>query len=95
MPLDDALRVHDISLGGFAVDTPIGFTPGAEHQFEFTMPDGTLIVLSATVVHCMRINRPDDEPLYFGGFAFNRVRVEDRKAIEELVSAIANVGSRS
>ena len=73
MPLDDAFRVHDISLGGFAVESPLGFMPGSEHQFEFTLPGGRQTVLSATAVHCLRINRPDDEPVYFAGFAFNRV----------------------
>jgi hypothetical protein len=89
MPLDDPMRVHDISQGGFAVETPMGFIPGSEHQFEFTMPDGTLIVLWATAVHCMRVNRPDDAPLYFGGFAFNRVQAGDRKVIESFVNAVA------
>jgi c-di-GMP-binding flagellar brake protein YcgR len=91
MPLDDAFRVHDISLGGFAVESPLGFMPGSEHQFEFTMPDGRQTVLWATAVHCMRINRTDDEPLYFAGFAFNRLRKGAQQGIENLVNAIAAV----
>lgn len=95
MPLDDGFRVHDISLGGFAVESALGFMPGSEHQFEFTMPDGRQSVLQATVVHCMRINRPDDEPVYFAGFAFNRLRRESQQAIESLVNAIAAVSHGS
>ena len=95
MPLDDAFRVHDISLGGFAVEAPLGFMPGSEHQFEFTMPDGRQEVLWATTVHCMRINRLDDAPVYFAGFAFNRLRKEAQQGIETLVNAVAGVGNRS
>jgi hypothetical protein len=95
MPLDDAFRVHDVSLGGFAVESALGFMTGSEHQFEFTMPDGRQSVLWATAVHCMRINRPDDEPIYFAGFAFNRLRKEAQQDIESLVNAIVAVSPGS
>ena len=95
MPLDDAFRVHDISLGGFAVESPLGFMPGSEHEFEFSMPGGRQAVLSATAIHCMRINRVDDEPVYFAGFAFNRMRKDAQQEIEHLVNAIAAVSHGS
>jgi c-di-GMP-binding flagellar brake protein YcgR len=88
VPLEDEFRVHDISLGGFAVESPIGFTPGTEHQFEFTMTDGRQAVLRATSVHCLRINLGDQSPTYFAGFAFERIHAEDLQAIEELVNAL-------
>jgi c-di-GMP-binding flagellar brake protein YcgR len=95
MPLDDGFRVHDISLGGFAVESPLGFMPGSDHQFEFTMPDGRQTILWATAIHCLRINRPDDEPVYFAGFAFDRVRKDAQHSIENLVNAIAAVSQGS
>lgn len=91
MPLDDGLRVQDISLGGFAVETPLGFMPGSEHAFEFTTTDGQQAVLRATNVHCMRINRRDGHAVYFAGFAFDRLRAEDRQAIDDLVNAVGSV----
>jgi c-di-GMP-binding flagellar brake protein YcgR len=90
MPIEDEFRVHDISLGGFAVESPIGFVPGTDHQFEFTMIDGRQAVLHATNVHCLRINRGDQSPTYFAGFAFERVHAEDRQAIEDFVNAVTN-----
>ena len=92
MPLADDFRVHDISMGGFSLEAALGFMPGTDHQFEFTMPDGRQIVLPATNVHCLRINRGAAEPpIYFAGFSFDRFQAQDRQAIEELVNAIAAV----
>jgi c-di-GMP-binding flagellar brake protein YcgR len=89
MPLQEHTTVYDISLGGFALQSPVGFEPGADHQFEFTTPDGRQAMLHATSVHCMRINRPDSPALYFAGFAFDRTRAEDRRAIAMLVASLS------
>ena len=91
MPLADDFLVHDISVGGFALEAALGFMPGTDHQFEFTMPDGRQVVLPATNVHCLRINRGDEPPIYFAGFSFDRFQAQNRQAIEELVNTTAAV----
>jgi c-di-GMP-binding flagellar brake protein YcgR len=88
MPLQEQTTVYDVSLGGFALQSAIGFERGAEHQFEFTMSDGQQAVLRATSVHCMRINRLDSDVLYFAGFAFDRTHAADRSAIDMLVASL-------
>ena len=88
MSLEEHTIVYDISLGGFALQSPVGFEPGSGHQFEFTTPDGQQAVLQATSIHCMRINRPDSDALYFAGFAFDRTRAADRRAIDMLVASL-------
>jgi c-di-GMP-binding flagellar brake protein YcgR len=86
-PLDDVLVVHDISLGGFAVESPLGFMAGSDHRFEFALPTGERLRLSATDVHCVRLNVAGSSPHYFAGFAFDRVRGKDQRAIRDFVGA--------
>lgn len=86
-PLDDVLVVHDISLGGFAVESPLGFMTGSDHQFEFTLPTGKRVRLTAIDVHCVRLNVAGSAPHYFAGFAFDRVRLKDQRVIRDFMEA--------
>ena len=86
-PLDDVLVVHDISLGGFAVESPMGFMTGSDHQFEFMLPTGERLRLTATDVHCVRLDVAGSAPHYFAGFAFDRVGVKNQRAIKDFVDA--------
>jgi hypothetical protein len=83
----EAFELRDISLGGFAIDTPVFFRPGEEQPFEFRLPDGRVVTVRATTAHCLRVTRPNEPDRYVAGFAFV-VTQADEPVIEDLVNCI-------
>jgi hypothetical protein len=43
--------------------------------------------LTATDVHCVRLNVAGSAPYYFAGFAFDRVRLKDQRVIRDFMEA--------
>jgi hypothetical protein len=63
-------RVLDVNISGFGLLTARQFVIGSTHRFRFTLPDGVLALLSATVVHCDRRPTRDGSDLFLAGFRF-------------------------
>jgi hypothetical protein len=57
-----------MSADGFAVESPVEFTPNAEYQFQFSW-DHPQSVVRAVDVHCLRVVT-EGKPWYVAGFYF-------------------------
>jgi hypothetical protein len=51
-PLLRILSLHDLSLGGFAIETDSEVLPGLEKTFEFDSVTGLTTIARAVAVHC-------------------------------------------
>ena len=79
--VDLTVRVREIGLGGFSVESPCGFPVDAEHDFRLRLSSGGAVTVRARAVHTYR--RPDggDAP-YITGFLF--VQTPNREATEAI-----------
>ena len=69
----------------------MAFPPGTRHTFRFTKPDGSDVVLDATVVHCRLASAgTDGQVTFITGFEFISDETSDG-AIEGLIDTIASV----
>lgn len=63
--------VHDLSDGGFLIESTEAFPVDAFHEFRIAAPDGAWnTVLTAKSVHCRQRADVKDPPSYLTGFAF-------------------------
>jgi PilZ domain-containing protein len=91
------VRLLDISLGGFRIETSIVFPLGAVHEFRFTLADGTTIELRARVLHCGIHTSPRGVLRYSAGLEFasgpaNVAQPDVLRLIEEIrSSAVLNL----
>ena len=86
VPMQIPLVLQDISLGGFAVEGAIGFSPGAVHWFELTATVGWAMV-KAICVHCVHAD-PLYGDVYFAGFEFDQKDEKEQRAVAALVSKV-------
>lgn len=68
--LDVPVKIREIGLGGFSIETPMKFPIGAVHEFRLTHVDGETVNLCGRVVHSGERERSTDPGLYITGFAF-------------------------
>jgi hypothetical protein len=68
--MDVLVILRDISVGGFAIESPQMFQPGVEHTIELTAPTGKQLVASATVRQCVRQVDSEDTLPYMASFIF-------------------------
>ncbi len=66
------VRIIDLSLGGFLIESPIAFEPGiVEHDFRLVSLGGRRATcIRAKCVHCARSTTSEEVPTYTCGFAF-------------------------
>jgi hypothetical protein len=94
LPLGEPLVIHDLSSGGFAVDTPFEFLTSTQHNFAFWLTGGHLIRLNARTTHCERISDAGAEALYRAGFSFLPVHAIDDVLIAVLADAARSLFRR-
>lgn len=86
--LDMPVRVLDISLGGFAVESPIPFPTGSEQTFLFSTGDGR-----ETLVRCqcrnVRTTEVDGATISVAGFEFLPQPEENLQVVAETVRRAA------
>jgi hypothetical protein len=68
--VDVLVILRDISAGGFAIESPQMFPPGAEHTVELTAPTGKQFVATAIVRQCVRQIDSEDVLPYLASFVF-------------------------
>ena len=80
--------VRDISLGGFALETPTSLTLGTEHRVRFVTPDNWSVTLAARVANCR--DAAAAGPLFVAGFAFveDAAEAASRSRIKDLLSSL-------
>jgi hypothetical protein len=93
-PRHEAFEVRNISLGGFAIESPWLFQSGEEHELEFTLRDGRQVTIRARAIHSVAADPPADPPRFQTGFSFVRTAA-DEPIIAELVNSILEASASS
>ena len=68
--MDVIVVLRDISVGGFAIESPQTFQESVEHTVELTAPTGHQFVATARVRRCVRQLDSEDLLPYLASFAF-------------------------
>jgi len=64
------VKVLDIGVSGFGIESSLKFDKGSTHNFRLTLADGTSTVIPATVVHSEKRVTRDGSDLYLTGLRF-------------------------
>jgi hypothetical protein len=89
---DLPVRVRDIGLGGFSVETVEPLAPGVEHRVRFVSQDDWSTVLAARCANSRPSCQEDGSPIYVAGFAFSgEDRPETRRTIQILIEKVISV----
>ncbi len=81
------LILHDLGFGGFAVESPIAFTPGTRHDFRFITEGDTLVAVTAETVYCRPSAMQDGMAYHLSGFRFVQTTEDGERAIAVLIDA--------
>lgn len=91
MPADLPVRVRDVGLGGFSVETVEPLEAGDVHAVRFTAIDDWTAVLPAQILHCHPSVAADGSPRYVTGFAFVTEQLRDTATIiRDLVTKVTS-----
>jgi hypothetical protein len=86
------VRVRDVGLGGFAIETVEPLPIGAAHHVRFTTPDDWSAVLSAIAVNSRPSCGADGSPRYVTGFAFTPAQNgQTERLIQRLIEKVTAV----
>lgn len=86
------VRVRDIGLGGFSIETMTPLEPGGEHLIRFVSADEWSAVLTALVSNCRPSCGEDGSPLYVAGLSFMPDdRPDTRRTVETLIEKVTSV----
>jgi len=89
---DLPVRVRDVGLGGFSIETMEPIETGKEHIVRFVAPDDWSATLTARSAHCRPSCAEDGSPLFVTGFAFVEAqKPEMRRKVETLVEKVTSV----
>ena len=89
---DLPVRVRDIGLGGFSVETMAPMASGTDHRVRFISRDDWSTVLPARLANCRPSCADDGSPLYVSGFAFLDEDAPDtRRTVEVLIEKVTSV----
>jgi len=96
IPFENRLTILDMSVDGFAVESPIAFTPKAEYLFQLGPKHGSQLMLSAVNIHCLRVIERED-PWFVAGFSFgpdlpSAIRQRVATLIQDVQAARWNLG---
>ena len=81
------LELVDLGLGGFAVESPIRFSPGSRHGFRFVTAAGLAVRLEADLVYCRPSGPQDGMEHYVAGFKYAAADAREQRAIDLLIEA--------
>jgi len=82
------IALRDISDGAFAVESPIDFPIGAEHQFEFIAPDGRTLIVTAIAKRCAPAAPYASERRFVAGFSLTWKSPTERKVIDSFLNTL-------
>jgi len=87
------VKVLDLGVSGFGIESSQKFEAGTTHQFRLTLVDGTSTVIPATVVHCEKRLTKDGSDLYLTGLRFAERPDGSSDVPGELIDKIMSVMS--
>ena len=89
---DLPVRVRDIGLGGFSIETMTPLETGVEHRVRFVSRDDWSTVLPARIANCRPSCADDGSPLFVAGFAFLADdKPETKRTIQILIEKVTSV----
>jgi hypothetical protein len=89
---DLPVRVRDIGLGGFSIETMAPLEPGVEHRVRFVSRDDWSTVLTARIANCRPSCADDGSPLFVAGFAFlTDDKPETKRTVQILIEKVTSV----
>ena len=88
---DLPVRVRDIGLGGFSVETMTPMASGTDHRVRFVSRDDWSTILAARLANCRPSCADDGSPLYVAGFAFLDDAPDTRRTVEVLIEKVTSV----
>jgi hypothetical protein len=89
---DLPVRVRDIGLGGFSIETMTPLEPGVAHRVRFVARDDWSTELPATVANVRPSCAADGTPLYVAGCSFaGGDRPDTRRTVETLIEKVTSV----
>ena len=89
---DLPVRIRDIGLGGFSVETVEPLDTGEVQPFRFTAMDDWTAVLSARSLHCRPSIAADGSPRFVTGFEFIKEQAADAtETIRALITKVTSV----
>ena len=81
------LDLVDLGLGGFAIESPIAFSPGSRHEFRFVTAAGLSVRVQADLVYCRASAAADGMQYYVSGFKYAVTSASEQHAIDLLIEA--------
>ena len=89
---DLPVRVRDIGLGGFSIETMEPLEAGTEHRVRFVSRDDWSTVLPATIANTRPSCADDGSPLFVSGFAFAADHSQETKqTVQILIEKVTSV----
>lgn len=89
---DLPVRVRDIGLGGFSIETMVPLPTGVAHRVRFISHDDWSTILPALLANCRPSCADDGSPLYVAGFSFvDDEAPETRRTVAVLLEKVTVV----
>jgi hypothetical protein len=87
-----AIKICDISFGGFAMETRCPVRVGDVLAFRFAAKDGSAFLVRASVAHTRQISGPTGPAVYWSGLEFAaRQTLAGRQAIKVLLEKVERI----
>jgi hypothetical protein len=89
---DLPVRVRDIGLGGFSIETMTPLETGVEHRVRFVSRDDWSTVLPARIANCRPSCAEDGSPLFVAGCSFSTdEKPETKRTVQILIEKVTSV----
>ena len=88
---DLPIRIRDVSLGGFAAETPEPLPADVQQAVHFIAADDWSVEVEARSIYCRPSVGNQGNPLYVTGFSFVGFENEAKEPIAELVEKVTSV----
>jgi hypothetical protein len=81
------LGLHDLGFGGFAVESPLAFSPSSLHEFRFVTAQGIVVSMLAETVYSKPVGMRDGMDYWLTGFKYVLETEDAERAVEVLLDA--------
>ena len=89
---DLPVRVRDIGMGGFSIETMTPLEPGVEHRVRFISRDDWSTTLPAIIANSRPSCTDDGSPIYVSGFSFSGPDTpEVMRTVQILIEKVTSV----
>ena len=79
------LNLMDLGCGGFAVESPIAFSPGTRHDFRFITLSDVAVSVRAEAVYSRPSGQHDGMEHFVAGFKYVIASPDDERSIDILI----------